>query len=61
MADIVEQLLDVTEGIQRNVGMLTEAVKLMDKKMDSLQAENEKLKEELAVVKKAVKSIWKFT
>lgn len=61
MAEIINQIVDVLEKVQNNVGHLTKAVELMDKKLDSLQAENEKLKEELAVVKKTVKSIWKFT
>lgn len=61
MAEIINQIVDVLEKVQNNVGHLTKAVELMGKKLDSLQAENEKLKEELAVVKKTVKSIWKFT
>lgn len=61
MAEIINQIVDVLEKVQNNVGHLTKAVELMDKKIDSLQAENEKLKEELAIVKKTVKSIWKFT
>lgn len=61
MKEIVTEIVDVLEKVQNNVGHLTKAVELMDKKLDSLQAENEKLKEELAVVKKTVKSIWKFT
>lgn len=61
MVEIINQIVDVLEKVQNNVGHLTKAVELMDKKLDSLQAENEKLKEELAVVKKTVKSIWKFT
>ena len=61
MAEIINQIVDVLEKVQNNVGHLTKVVELMDEKLDSLQAENEKLKEELAVVKKTVKSIWKFT
>ena len=61
MKDIVIEIVDVLEKVQNNVGHLTKAVELMDKKLDSLQAENEKLKEELEMVKKTVKSIWKFT
>lgn len=61
MAEIINQIVDVLEKVQNNVGHLTKAVELMDKKLDSLQAENEKLKEELAVIKKTVKSIWTFT
>lgn len=61
MTEIINQIVDVLEKVQNNVGHLTKAVELMDKKLDSLQAENEKLKEELAVVKKTVKSIYKFT
>lgn len=61
MAEIINQIVDVLETVKNNVGNLTKAVQLMDKKIDDLQAENEKLKEELAVVKKTVKSIWKFT
>lgn len=57
MAEIINQIVDVLETVKNNVGNLTKAVKLMDKKIDDLQAENEKLKEELAVVKKIVKSI----
>lgn len=59
--EIINQLVDVMEKVQHNVGRLSEAVKLMDKKLDVLQAENVKLKEELEIVKKTVKSIWKFT
>ena len=61
MAEIINQIVDVLEKVQNNVGRLTKAVELMDKKIDILQTENEKLKEELAIVKKTVKSIWKFT
>lgn len=61
MTEIINQIVDVLEKVQSNVGHLTKAVELMDKKLDSLQAENEKLKEELEIVKKTVKSIWKFT
>ena len=61
MAEIINEIVDVLEIVKNNVGNLTKAVKLMDKKLDSLQAENEKLKEELEIVKKTVKSIWKFT
>lgn len=61
MKEIVTEIVDVLEKVQNNVGRLTKAVELMDKKIDILQTENEKLKEELAVVKKTVKSIWKFT
>lgn len=61
MTEIINQIVDVLEEVQNNVGHLTKAVELMDKKLDSLQAENEKLKEELEIVKKTVKSIWKFT
>ena len=57
MAEIINQIVDVLETVKNNVGNLTKAVQLMDKKIDDLQAENEKLKEELAVVKKTVKSI----
>jgi hypothetical protein len=60
-AEIINQIVDVLETVKNNVGNLTKAVKLMDNKIDDLQAENEKLKEELAIVKKTVKSIWKFT
>ena len=55
MAEIINQIVDVLEKVQNNVGHLTKAVKLMDKKLDSLQAENEKLKEELAETKRTVK------
>lgn len=55
MAEIINQIVDVLEKVQNNVGNLTTAVKLMDKKLDSLQAENEKLKEELAETKRTVK------
>lgn len=61
MAEIINQIVDVLETVKNNVGNLTKAVQLMDKKIDDLQAENEKLKEELAIVKKTVKSIYKFT
>lgn len=61
MKEIVTEVVDVLEKVQNNVGRLTKAVELMDKKIDILQTENEKLKEELAIVKKTVKSIWKFT
>lgn len=61
MAEIINQIVDVLEIVKNNVGNLTKAVQLMDKKIDDLQAENEKLKEELAIVKKTVKSIYKFT
>ena len=61
MAEIINQIVDVLETVKNNVGNLTKAVQLMDKKIDDLQAENEKLKEELEIVKKTVKSIWKFT
>lgn len=61
MKEIVTEIVDVLEKVQNNVGRLTKAVELMDKKIDILQTENEKLKEELAIVKKTVKSIWKFT
>lgn len=59
-AEIINQIVDVLETVKNNVGNLTKAVKLMDNKIDDLQVENEKLKEELAIVKKTVKSIWKF-
>lgn len=55
--EYVKELQDVLETVKNNVGNLTKAVQLMDKKIDDLQAGNEKLKEELAVVKKTVKSI----
>lgn len=55
MAEIINQIVDVLETVKNNVGNLTKAVKLMDKKLDSLQAENEKLKEELAETKRTVK------
>ena len=55
MAEIINQIVDVLEKVQNNVGHLTKAVELMDKKLDSLQAENEKLKEELAETKRTVK------
>lgn len=61
MKEIVTEIVDVLEKVQNNVGRLTKTVELMDKKIDTLQTENEKLKEELAIVKKTVKSIWKFT
>lgn len=61
MKEIVTEIVDVLEKAQNNVGRLTKAVELMDQKIDTLQTENEKLKEELAIVKKTVKSIWKFT
>lgn len=54
-AEIINQIVDVLETVKNNVGNLTKAVKLMDKKLDSLQAENEKLKEELAETKRTVK------
>lgn len=60
MAEIINQIMDVLEKVQNNVGHLTKAIELMDKKLDSLQAENLKLREELADTKKTVKSIWKF-
>lgn len=55
MTEIINQIVDVLEKVQNNVGHLTKAVELMDKKLDSLQAENEKLKEELAETKRTVK------
>lgn len=55
MKDIVIEIVDVLEKVQNNVGHLTKALELMDKKLDSLQAENEKLKEELAETKRTVK------
>lgn len=55
MTEIINQIVDVLETVKNNVGNLTKAVKLMDKKLDSLQAENEKLKEELAETKRTVK------
>lgn len=55
MAEIINQIVDVLETVKNNVGNLTKAVQLMDKKLDSLQAENEKLKEELAETKRTVK------
>nr|DAW60225.1 MAG TPA: hypothetical protein [Caudoviricetes sp.] len=54
-AEIINEIVDVLEIVKNNVGNLTKAVKLMDKKLDSLQAENEKLKEELAETKRTVK------
>lgn len=54
-AEILNEIVDVLEIVKNNVGNLTKAVKLMDKKLDSLQAENEKLKEELAETKRTVK------
>lgn len=59
--EIINQLVDVMEKVQHNASRTHEALKLMDKKLDVLQAENVKLKEELEIVKKTVKSIWKFT
>lgn len=55
MAEIINQIVDVLEKVQNNVGRLTKAVELMDRKIDSLQAENEKLKEALADTKRTVK------
>lgn len=55
MAEIINQIVDVLEQVKNNVGNLTKAVQLMDKKIDDLQAENEKLKEELAETKRTVK------
>ncbi len=55
MAEIINQIVDVLETVKNNVGNLTKAVQLMDKKIDDLQAENEKLKEELVETKKTVK------
>lgn len=55
MAEIINQIVDVLETVKNNVGNLTKAVQLMDKKIDDLQAENEKLKEELAETKRTVK------
>lgn len=54
-AEIINEIVDVLEIVKNNVGNLTKAVKLMDKKLYSLQAENEKLKEELAEIKRTVK------
>ena len=55
MAEIINQIVDVLEKVQNNVGHLTKSVELMGKKLDSLQDENEKLKEELAETKRTVK------
>jgi hypothetical protein len=54
-AEIINQIVDVLETVKNNVGNLTKAVKLMDKKIDDLQTENLKLKEELADTKRTVK------
>lgn len=43
------------EKVQHNARRTHEALKLMDKKLDVLQAENVKLKEELAETKRTVK------
>lgn len=51
-AEIINQIVDVLETVKNNVGNLTKAVKLMDKKIDDLQTENLKLKEELADTKR---------
>lgn len=40
--EIINQIVDVLDMVKNNVGNLTKAVKLMDKNLDSLQAENEK-------------------
>lgn len=53
--EIINQLVDVMEKVQHNASRTHEALKLMDKKLDFLQAENVKLKEELEIVKKTVK------
>lgn len=54
-AEIINQIVDVLETVKNNVGNLTKAVQLMDKKIDDLQTENLKLKEELADTKRTVK------
>lgn len=53
--EIINQLVDVMEKVQHNARRTHEALKLMDKKLDVLQAENVKLKEELAETKRTVK------
>lgn len=65
-AEIINQIVDVLELVRNNVGNLTKAVKLMDKKLDSLQAENEKTKrrtsgnkENCKTIRKKVVNTWK--
>lgn len=60
MAEIINQIVDVLEKVQNNVGNLTTAVKLMDKKLDSLQAENEKLKKELEETRREIHTVRKL-
>lgn len=56
-AEIINEIVDVLEIVKNNVGNLTKAVKLMDKKLDSLQAENEKLKEELEEARREIHAV----
>lgn len=56
-AEIINQIVDVLEIVKNNVGNLTKAVKLMDKKLDSLQAENEKLKKELEEARREIHAV----
>lgn len=60
MAEIINQMVDVLEIVKNNVGNLTKAVKLMDKKLDSLQAENEKLKKELEEARREIHTVRKL-
>lgn len=57
MAEIINQIVDVLETVKNNVGNLTKAVKLMDKKLDSLQAENEKTKKELEEARREIHTV----
>lgn len=56
-AEIINEIVDVLEIIKNNVGNLTKAVKRMDKKLDSLQAENEKKKKELEEERREIHAV----
>lgn len=56
-AEIINEIIDVLEIVKNNVGNLTKVVKLMDKKLDSLQAENEKLKNKLEEERREIHAV----